>query len=188
MEAFYALICIVILGVFPRQLTNLICFGRHRDEIKVQSKIAYWAIFSFWFALFGLLCLIMGSDAKITPLLDKILCGFHDGGFVEGFSNDAEEGTVTVIYYTRKPITQKLLFDMLKADYYMYENYALQEIELKKNDAGKWDLTVNGMTLGSVDYKRTFWAKEIYFKWDTEKLEERDRELWQKNLTLPDEY
>ena len=61
MGLLYAIFSIFITLFFPKQITNVICYGRHRDRENIKSKKIYCLIYVFWTSFFGLFCLMMGS-------------------------------------------------------------------------------------------------------------------------------
>ena len=61
MKICYIVVSAFLIIFYPRQLTHLMCFGRHRDKSIVKSKAAYWGIYLFWTIIFLIGCLMMGS-------------------------------------------------------------------------------------------------------------------------------
>ncbi len=47
MKICYIVVSAFLIIFYPRQLTHLMCFGRHRDKNIVKSKAAYWGIYLF---------------------------------------------------------------------------------------------------------------------------------------------
>ena len=65
MGLLYAIFSIFITLIFPKQITDVICYGRHRDMEKIKSKkniLSYICFLDilFWFVLsydgFGIRC------------------------------------------------------------------------------------------------------------------------------------
>lgn len=60
MGLLYAIFSIFITLFFPKQITDVICYGRHRDRENIKSKKIYCLIYVFWFVLsydgFGIRC------------------------------------------------------------------------------------------------------------------------------------
>ena len=52
MKICYIVVSAFLIIFYPRQLTHLMCFGRHRDKNIVKSKAAYWGIYLFWTIIF----------------------------------------------------------------------------------------------------------------------------------------
>ena len=76
MGLLYAIFSIFITLFFPKQITDVICYGRHRDRENIKSKKIYCLIYVFWTFFFGLFCLMMGSGLiviqdSIPAILDK---------------------------------------------------------------------------------------------------------------------
>ena len=59
MGLLYAIFSIFITLIFPKQITDVICYGRHRDRENIKSKKIYCLIYVFWTLFFGLFCLII---------------------------------------------------------------------------------------------------------------------------------
>ena len=59
MGLLYAIFSIFITLFFPKQITDVICYGRHRDRENIKSKKIYCLIYVFWTLFFGLFCLIL---------------------------------------------------------------------------------------------------------------------------------
>lgn len=56
MGLLYAIFSIFITLIFPKQITDVICYGRHRDRENIKSKKIYCLIYVFldiifWFVL-----------------------------------------------------------------------------------------------------------------------------------------
>ena len=69
MKICYIVVSAFLIIFYPRQLTHLMCFGRHRDKNIVKSKAAYWGIYLFWTIIFLIGCLMMGSAMKVNSTM-----------------------------------------------------------------------------------------------------------------------
>ena len=76
MKICYIVVSAFLIIFYPRQLTHLMCFGRHRDKNIVKSKAAYWGIYLFWTIIFLIGCLMMGSAMKVNSTMDKLVYYF----------------------------------------------------------------------------------------------------------------
>ena len=76
MKICYIVVSAFLIIFYPRQLTHLMCFGRHRDKNIVKSKAAYWGIYLFWTIIFLIGCLMMGSAMKVDSTMDKLVYYF----------------------------------------------------------------------------------------------------------------
>ena len=76
MKICYIVVSAFLIIFYPRQLTHLMCFGRHRDKNIVKSKAAYWGIYLFWTIIFLIGCLMMGSVMKVNSTMDKLVYYF----------------------------------------------------------------------------------------------------------------
>ena len=72
MGLLYAIFSIFITLFFPKQITDVICYGRHRDRENIKSKKIYCLIYVFWTLFFGLLCLMMGSASGVNNTFDRV--------------------------------------------------------------------------------------------------------------------
>lgn len=73
MGLLYAIFSIFITLFFPKQITDVICYGRHRDRENIKSKKIYCLIYVFWTFFFGLFCLMMGSASGVNNTFDRVL-------------------------------------------------------------------------------------------------------------------
>lgn len=76
MKICYIVVSAFLIIFYPRQLTHLMCFGRHRDKNIVKSKAAYWGIYLFWTIIFLIGCLMMGTAMKVNSTMDKLVYYF----------------------------------------------------------------------------------------------------------------
>ena len=165
---------------YPRQLTHLMCFGRHRDKNIVKSKAAYWGIYLFWTIIFLIGCLMMGSAMKVNSTMDKLvyyfILGSDNRDCVELGSEENDEAYIST-YYTRKEINESFLFEVVQKHEYAYEMCQLQELIIKKQDE-RWILYLNDEVMGYVEVKKGFLIKEFCFVWDRQKIDQR-RQLYE---------
>lgn len=73
MGLLYAIFSIFITLFFPKQITDVICYGRHRDRENIKSKKIYCLIYVFWTLFLGLFCLMMGSASGVNNTFDRVL-------------------------------------------------------------------------------------------------------------------
>ena len=78
MGLLYAIFSIFITLFFPKQITDVICYGRHRDRENIKSKKIYCLICVFWTLFFGLFCLMMGSASGVNNTFDRGLIVIQD--------------------------------------------------------------------------------------------------------------
>lgn len=72
MGLLYAIFSIFITLIFPKQITDVICYGRHRDMENIKSKKIYCLIYVFWTLFFGLFCLMIGSASGVNNTFDRV--------------------------------------------------------------------------------------------------------------------
>ena len=115
MKICYIVVSAFLIIFYPRQLTHLMCFGRHRDKNIVKSKAAYWGIYLFWTIIFLIGCLMMGSAMKVNSTMDKLvyyfILGSDNRDCVELGSEENDEAYIST-YYTRKEINESFLFEV----------------------------------------------------------------------------
>ena len=165
-----------IILFFPRQLTHLMCFGRHRDEILIKSKKAYWGIYLSWTAFFGILCSMMGAASDIDPTFDNVLyfidliSGYAD--YVE-VSGETVDDTIYLTYYTLKDIDEAILSKIIQNNSFIYKDYKLEGIVIKQVTKRYWGVYLDGEVMGYIQIKRSFIIKKVCYEWDRVKLESR---------------
>ena len=107
MGLLYAIFSIFITLFFPKQITDVICYGRHRDRENIKSKKIYCLIYVFWTFFFGLFCLMMGSASGVNNTFDRVLdyygLNFGEYDYFEAASIYDEhdykhEGDFTLVY------------------------------------------------------------------------------------------
>lgn len=181
MKIFYIVISAFFIIFFPRQLTSLICFGRHRDQNIVNSKVAYWGIYSFWTIIFLIGCLMMGSAAGVSTVMDKVFCYFilvsDDRDCIKVESEENDE-TYISSYFTRAEVDDIFLLEIVQKYTYMYDLYQLQNLTTMKVDKSRWIIYLNDEVMGYVEVKNVFFIKELCYIWDRQKLDQR-RKLYE---------
>ena len=102
MKICYIVVSAFLIIFYPRQLTHLMCFGRHRDKNIVKSKAAYWGIYLFWTIIFLIGCLMMGSAMKVNSTMDKLvyyfILGSDNRDCVELGSEENDEAYISTYY------------------------------------------------------------------------------------------
>ena len=160
MKICYIVVSAFLIIFYPRQLTHLMCFGRHRDKNIVKSKAAYWGIYLFWTIIFLIGCLMMGSAMKVNSTMDKLvyyfILGSDNRDCVELGSEENDEAYIST-YYTRKEINESFLFEVVQKHEYAY---------------------LNDEVMGYVEVKKGFLIKEFCFVWDRQKIDQR-RQLYE---------
>lgn len=176
MKICYIAVSAFFIIFYPRQLTNLICFGRHRDKNIVKSRAAYWGIYSFWTIIFLIGCLMMGSAAKVDSTMDKIVYFFilgSDNKDCAGLGSDETDEAYISPYYTRKEINEDFLLETVQRYEYIYDLCQLQNLTIKKLDKSKWALYLNDEVMGYAEVKKGVFIKEFCYIWDKQKVDQR---------------
>jgi hypothetical protein len=175
MKIYYIVVSAFLIIFFPRQLTNLICFGRNRDKNIVKSKAVYGGIYLFWTVIFLIGCLMMGSAAKVDSTMDKVvyyfILGSDNRDCAELGSEENDEAYIST-YYTRKEINESFLLEVVQKHEYAYELCQLQDLIIKKQDE-RWILYLNDDVMGYVEVKKGFLIKEFCIVWDRKKIDQR---------------
>ena len=173
----YKVFSIFFILFYPRQITKVICFGRHRDEVRIKSKIAYYGIYLFWTIFFGILCLIMGAACGMDSTFDKILyfvdLTYRHEEYVEAGASKENDGTIYLTYYTKKDIDETILCEIIQENKFICEPYGLEEVEVKQISKKIWKIELGGEVLGSVEIERNLVMRKICYMWDKMKLERR---------------
>lgn len=175
MKICYIVVSAFLIIFYPRQLTHLMCFGRHRDKNIVKSKAAYWVIYLFWTIIFLIGCLMMGSAMKVNSTMDKLvyyfILGSDNRDCVELGSEENDEAYIST-YYTRKEINESFLFEVVQKHEYAYEMCQLQELIIKKQDE-RWILYLNDEVMGYVEVKKGFLIRGVQLRKHSKAREKR---------------
>ena len=113
MGLLYAIFSIFITLIFPKQITDVICYGRHRDMENIKSKKIYCLIYVFWTLFFGLY-----DYFEAASIYDE-----HDY---------KHEGDFTLVYYIRKneDNLDDLIKQIVQENNSIYKRYQLNEIDV----------------------------------------------------------
>mgnify|MGYP001027362886 FL=1 len=173
----YRILSIFFILFYSRQITHVICFGRHRNEVRIKSKIAYYTIYLFWTLFFWILCLIMGAACGVDTTFDKILyfVDLTNGNeeYVEAGASKEIDDMVYLTYYTKREIDESILCVIIQDNKFICEPYQLEEVEIKQIDKKKWEIQLDGEVLGSIEIERNLLMRKICYIWDKKKLERR---------------
>lgn len=183
MGLLYAIFSIFITIFYPRQITNVICFGRHRDQLFIKSRKAYYVIYAFWTLFFGTLCLMMGSAAGVNNAFDKILyyCELNFGEYDYVYADSIYEehdyiyqGDFTLVYYIRRneDNLNDLIERIVKENNSLYKYYELSEMEVVYGNNGNYYIFEEGEVFAKVTVENTGLLKKIDYQWSREKLEQ----------------
>ncbi len=176
----------LFVGFYPYILTKIICFGSKGDKYFKGGIVGVIVIWLFWVMFFGTLTSIMFTSSKPTITLEsvtfsdkyamflKLTLGHHD---YLSLSSTTEDSTLYMPYYTTKDdIDEDFLGKIITENFFIYERYQLEGFEI--NGSGKsgdnWYIYLNGKYLGSIFVKHGLFLTEIVYRWDMEKLNERD--------------
>ncbi len=176
MKFYYIIISAFLILFYPRQITNVICFGRHRDQIKVKSKAAYWGIYSFWTVVFLIGCLFMGSAAGVDTTIDKLVYYFILESYNEdyiGSPSEEDDEAYILTYYTREEINEDVLYDIVQNNKIIYETYKLEGLKIKHIYKKQWGLYLDSETMGYIEVKKGFLLNEISYRWYKKTLDRR---------------
>ncbi len=175
----YIIISAFFVIFYPRQITHVICFGRHRDQINIKSKAAYWGIYSFWTIVFLILCLMMGSAAHVSTVMNKVayyfILGSGDREYIS-VASERDEDTYILPYYTRRGIDESFLLKIVQDNEHIYDYYELQGLSVKKEDKNYWVLYLNEEVMGYVEVRNGLFLKELYYRWDRQILDQRGKQ------------
>lgn len=127
MGLLYAIFSIFITLIFPKQITDVICYGRHRDRENIKSKKIY--------------CLMIGSASGVNNTFDRVSdyygLNFGEYDYFEAASIYDEhdykhEGDFTLVYYIRKneDNLDDLIKQIVQENNSIYKRYQLNEIDV----------------------------------------------------------
>ncbi|MBD5522423.1 MAG: hypothetical protein HDR03_14570 [Lachnospiraceae bacterium] len=175
----YKIFSIFFILFYPRQITHVICFGRHRDEVRINSKIAYCSIYLFWTIFFGILCLMMGAASGIDPTFNKILyfadLTFGHEEYVGAGASEENDDMIFLTYYTKKEIDETILCKIIQDNKFICEPYELGDAEVIQTGKRIWKIQLDGEVLGKIEIERNLVMWKICYIWDKIKLKGRYR-------------
>ena len=171
MGLLYAIFSIFITLFFPKQITDVICYGRHRDRENIKSKKIYCLIYVFWTLFFGLFCLMMGSASGVNNTFDRVLdyygLNFGEYDYFEAASIYDEhdykhEGDFTLVYYIRKH--EDNLDDLISFDHFerlVKTAFQFKRKTIKNNLLKKYDLEIINRVLEKYGFDLSTRSEKI---------------------------
>lgn len=181
MGLLYAIFSIFITLFFPKQITDVICYGRHRDRENIKSKKIYCLIYVFWTLFFGLFCLMMGSASGVNSTFDRVLdyygLNFGEYDYFEAASIYDEhdykhEGDFTLVYYIKKneDNLDDLIKQIVQENNSIYKRYQLSEIDVVYETNGIYYICEKGEVIAKVVVENDGLLKKVSYQWSREKL------------------
>lgn len=88
-------------------------------------------------------------------------------------------------YYTTKDdIDEDLLSKIITDNFFIYVRYQLEGFEINNSGISKdnWYIYLNGEYLGSIFVKHGLFLTEIVYRWDMEKLNDREDKTFMQQL------
>ena len=156
MGLLYAIFSIFITLFFPKQITDVICYGRHRDRENIKSKKIY--------------CL---------RVLDYYGLNFGEYDYFEAASIYDEhdykhEGDFTLVYYIRKneDNLDDLIKQIVQENNSIYKRYQLSEIDVVYETNGIYYICEKGEVIAKVVVENDGLLKKVSYQWNREKLEQ----------------
>lgn len=177
---------LLFVGFFPYILTKIICFGPKGDKTFKGGIVGVIGIWLYWVIFFGTLTSILYAASKPTPTLEDITFSDKYAMFIKmtvgnheylSLSSTTEGSTMYMPYYTTKDdIDEDLLSKIITGNFFIYERYQLEGFEINNTEISEdsWYISLNGEYLGSVFVKPGLFLTEIVYRWDMEKLNERE--------------
>ena len=191
MKILWIAISAFFIWFYPRQLTHLICFGRHRDEVRVKSKITYYGIYAFWTALFLLGCLCMGSAVGVDSTMGnfiKALALWSDermyveaGGSVTETDSDSGIEYVVLSYLVKRRVQdgdpERLLREIVEDNPSMYEYRHLEGLSVLKVSDDYFLLYIDHEVVGNNTVKSKWLYRAVDYRWDKAMLDARVHDI-----------
>lgn len=180
MKIYYLVISSFLTFFYSRQITNLICFGRHRDQEFVKSKKVYYLIYIFWILFFGILCLMMGSASGVDHTFDyglnviELYSGnrsYFTGKTIYDENDYNRQGDFTIEYYVKnndniESISKKIV----EENGIIYRMYNLSNISIIYESNNRYLIYENEEVFATVDVEKTGVVKKLSFHWKKEML------------------
>lgn len=181
MGLLYAIFSIFITLFFPKQITDVICYGRHRDRENIKSKKIYCLIYVFWTLFFGLFCLMMGSASGVNNTFDRVLdyygLNFGEYDYFEAASIYDEhdykhEGDFTLVYYIRKneDNLDDLIKQIVQENNSIYKRYQLSEIDVLYETNGIYYICEKGEVIAKVVVENDGLLKKVSYQWSSKNV------------------
>lgn len=182
MGMYYVIISIFITLFFSKQITDVSCFGRHRDQKCTKRK--YCLTYSFWLIFWLVLCLMMGSASGVDHTFDRILDTYwlYSGEFdyrqetsKRAEPNYKKEDDFTLTFYIRRneKHIEDLLEQIVKENNSIYKLYQFSEIEVIYEMKGVYSICDEGVVYAKVIVENEGLLKKVSYQWSRAKLEQR---------------
>ena len=180
MGLYYGLFSIFFTFIFPKILTDKICFGNGKQWVK--TKIGYGIIFFIHMVIFGVPCILIGWSMGFisrSTTIDKIIFLFtleKDGGSFSQQDFIYEDGLIIHPYYIRGEATEETLDRIIDTYLLTYGWYDLEGLTFTPVADEYWKMSIGNKVMGYVIVDKGFLVNTINFRWDEEKFEKRRRE------------
>ena len=178
MGLLYAVFSMFFTIFYPKQITDVICFGRNRDQVFIKTRKAYYLIRAFWTFVFGMLCLMMGSAAGVDSTFDNILhyCELSFGNYTylqirNTDSNDYHISKKNNTYEELEPIIKQIIAENGVLTYF----YDLDGVEVKFNTNEEAYVIKNQEVMAKVEIDNSLFLKTLDFQWDEDALKHNKR-------------
>ena len=180
MNIYYLISSLFFILFFPRMLTDVICFGKHRDQQFVKSKMGYWLIYSLWTLFFGGMCLIMGSmsgvDHTFDTIYDSYKLYFTECNYTENQGmkpNDPRNNMFTLEYYVKinEDHMEDVIIHIIEDNGSIYREYKLNSLCVNYLGDNRYIVYCGEVMISTVEIKKAMLLKKLIFQWDREKLE-----------------
>lgn len=184
----------LFVGFYPYILTKILCFGPKGDKYFKGGIVGVIAIWLFHVMLFGTLTIFMFVVSKPTTTLENITFAdkcdifsrltFGPSDYV-AIGATTEGVTMNKPYYTKiDDIDEELLSKIIAENFFIYVRFQLEGFEIKNSgiDEDNWYVSLDGEYLGSIFVKHGLFLTEIVYRWDMEKLNEREDPTFMQQL------
>ncbi|MDD3414053.1 MAG: hypothetical protein PHY47_08635 [Lachnospiraceae bacterium] len=173
MGLLYAVFSMFFTIFYPKQITDVICFGRHRDQVFIKTRKAYYLIRAFWTFVFGMLCLMMGSAAGVDSTFDNILnyceISFGNSTYLQIRNTDRNDYHISKKNNTLEEL-EPIIKQIIAENHSLTNYYELDGVEVKFNTKEEAYIIKNQEVLAKVEIDKSLFLETLDFQWDKDSL------------------
>lgn len=161
-------------------LTDVICFGKFRNQNIVKSKKGYVMIYLLWTLVFIFLCLVMGSMSGVDHTFDRIHDSyklyFTECNYTENKAmkpNNPKDHMFTLEYYVKRNEVhiEDVIIQIIEDNRVIYREYKLNNLRVVYSIDNRYIVYCGEEMISTVEVKKDGLLKKLIFQWDRDELE-----------------
>lgn len=181
MKNLYVFFSIFFILFFPKMITDVICYGRHRDRENIKSRKVKGIIYLFWVFVFSVLCLIMGAVSRTNNTFDRFLdfygLYFEGNDYFEAGSSihdESHKDDFVLVYYIKKNENniEELLKQIIEENNSIYKRYQLSNIEVIYKTKGVYYVYEGKEMIARITTKNEGLLAKVTYYWSRKQLEQ----------------